>query len=220
VYTWSIDEVGVVASLRVNVAEARSGVDGPISPWLLLVAPNSTALTELEDVVVERRGNVERAAPPGSVIYFSATDIGRVLDEHGSGDASHIFASAESMTLAIGERDEQLVIDAEVAAVDEQTADDMRTMIEGLLAMARIAAASEPETRDALELAQGLTITTEGTRVHLMLEAPTAKVLELIDEQDEDGPHGSVNIGVNGDEVRAEVRVERTDGDRSGDDDH
>lgn len=131
------------------------------------------------------RGGDDSAAPlqqaqpqPGSYLFVSASQIpGIIADDPG---ASTIVRFARAVVFDAGGAGDAFSCKARITTAGAQDATTMLQAAQGLLAVARMAASSEPEIQQLLPLADAIRMHTEGETVAMQMEIPHGALMQAL----------------------------------------
>ena len=129
----------------------------------------------------------------GSLVFLAVGDIDAFGDD---GPASQILRMSDGFTADIAEVDGVLMARATVFADSEEVAENIKDVIQGLVALGRIVAAQQRDLRPIAELADSLSIRTNGSRITLTIRYDAGELMEHVttimeaDEDDDDGWDG------------------------------
>jgi hypothetical protein len=128
----------------------------------------------------------------GSFFFFTADEISGMIEDEDE-PASAVLRYAQGMTIDAGEVGNELRVDARVTTAGAEEATTMLQVVQGMLALGRMAASSEPEMQPLLKLADGFRAGTEGPSLNLSIRIDSAllqQALQAIDDHhdhDDDG---------------------------------
>lgn len=133
-------------------------------------------------------GGAIKPAPKAGVIFYAvAADLSEIM-----GLEANVAKQAESMELQVGEAGGELFADAAVQAKTAEDATSITQVVQGIIAMGRLAAGEEPELKELMPLVDSLKMSAQGKMVTASFrydtKAITEKLKKAIDEeQAEDG---------------------------------
>ncbi len=120
---------------------------------------------------------------PGSFFFVSAEQVPGLIgdDNH----ASAFLRYAQSVVLDVGEHGNELRATARVTASGAEDATTMLHVVQGMMALGRMAASSEPEMQPLLKIADGCRVNTDGAALVLSLSLDFATITQVIHEIEE-----------------------------------
>lgn len=140
----------------------------------------------------------------GSFIFFSAEEFPGMLDH--AEEASAIFRYARGMTLDAGESGNEFRADARLRTETPAEATTMLQVVQGMMALGRMAAAGEPDLQPLLRIADGCRASTDGAALALSFRIDSGVLAEIAREfeaMEQDRHHDA-----DGDEDERELRRE------------
>ncbi|MBL8746066.1 MAG: hypothetical protein JNK58_06890 [Phycisphaerae bacterium] len=123
-----------------------------------------------------------RAPTPGSFVFFSADQIPGLADGN---DMSALLRFARGIVFDAGEQGNELHADARVTTSGQEDANTMLQVVQGMMALGRIAASSEPDIQPLLKIADGCRASTDGADLLVTLRLDLATITQAIREMDE-----------------------------------
>lgn len=135
---------------------------------------------------------IERKRPQaGSFFYFSADEIPNLIEDEDE-PASAFLRYAQGITIDAGEHGNELSVDARVSTAGAEESNTMLQVVQGMMALGRIAASSEPDLQPLLKLADGFRAGTDGAALNLSVRIDSAalqqalQAMEALDAQEDD----------------------------------
>lgn len=124
----------------------------------------------------------DRLPSAGSVFFFTADEMPDIGGE--DGDASAMLRYAQAITIDAGEQGDQLHWDARVTTASPEDANTMLQVVQGMLALGRMAASSEPGLQPMLRIADGCRGSVEGSTLNLSLRIDSSAMTRALEEID------------------------------------
>lgn len=118
---------------------------------------------------------------PDAFLYLHALHNSPLFVE---ADRSHLLKGAQSVELNLGQRGDQFFVVGDLRTENAEVAAQLAAMANGLIAFARLGAMSqdaEPEVRRAMDMLQGLTLTTREQSVHLEFQTPAGALVDFLE---------------------------------------
>ena len=106
------------------------------------------------------------------VAYANVEDLKDYIDNES------VNKMAKRAALSLGESDEKLILSISVDALDTDAAENMETMVNGLIGFAKLSQNENPEVKDILK---GLKVTRNEANVSVHFSVGVDKLFELID---------------------------------------
>jgi len=126
---------------------------------------------------------LQLAPRPGSFLHVAATDISDLDD---FAPASQVFGLAQGIQLDFGEAGGSLFANLTLTTESPDTAMDVAGVVQGLMAMARLALMGQDEIpAEARQLLNALQVNTRGNAVSIDFEFSTAALLQLMQSVEE-----------------------------------
>lgn len=156
---------------------------------------------------------LERKRPQaGSFLYFSADELPEVIAD--GEEASAILRYAQAVTIDAGEVGNDLNVEARITTAGVDEANTMLQVVQGMMALGRMAATSEPDLQPLLKLADGFRAATDGAALNLSVRVDTAAIQQAIqaieshhDHEDDDADEDAEEI-----EIRRQMKDVRKTG--------
>jgi hypothetical protein len=135
----------------------------------------------------------------GSFIYAAATKLDGLPEIE---PASELLRLSDGFAADVGEAGGELSAELTISAGPERDAADMAAVVEGVVAIGRLAAAREPGPCPVRDLAEGVRVRVEERRLSLRVQMVAEKLIEALrecalgdddgdgDEDDEGDDHG------------------------------
>jgi hypothetical protein len=145
----------------------------------------------------------------GSILFLSASELPGMHDN--DGPAAAMMQNAKGLIVDVGETNGQFTVRAEVDTGDVENATNLLSMAQGLIAMGRMAGASEPDAKQLLPLLNALALTADGAKLRLKFEHNSESLIGLMElmEEHHKGHHDHHHDHDAGDEeVEVEVKIE------------
>jgi hypothetical protein len=135
---------------------------------------------------------IERKRPQaGSFFYFSADEIPNLIEDEDE-PASAFLRYAQGITIDAGEHGNELSVEARVSTAGAEESNTMLQVVQGMVALGRIAASSEPDMQPLLKLADGFRAGADGAALNLSVRVDSAalqqaiQAMEALDAQEDD----------------------------------
>lgn len=145
----------------------------------------------------------------GSIVFLAANELPGLNDN--DGPAAALMQNANGLVVDIGETNGQFTAHAELDTGDAETATNVLSMIQGFIAMGRMAGASEPEAKQFLPLLNALALTADGAKLNLNFQYSSQSLVGLMalinDHHEAHHRHGH-DDNENENDVEVEVKVE------------
>lgn len=120
----------------------------------------------------------------GTIAYISTNTLdGLDVDEK----ASRVLGDARSLRMRVGEEDGEAYFQGALDTGDDENANSIMSIAQGLLAIGNLAAADDEELREVMRVAQGLSFDVEGSTVYVELTHDAEEVVEFLEEASEGG---------------------------------
>ncbi len=202
----SWDDNGTRKYAHIKAAKGGAGEDRTVSvcdDWEVLATTLKTA----------GAGKATAAAPrPGTIFLFRTADLASLAAKDDDDNAKAIFGGATNATFESGEAEGKVFIKASVQCGDAQTASDLKEVLGGVLAFARLAPKGNPDAAPLADASKAAKVTAEGRTLSLDAQwdsAQAASVLETVvameknkheqNEEDEDDKGDKGEKGGKGD---------------------
>lgn len=151
------------------------------SPGRILISQGLPILKEALDVLDGAHAALDADKTFGMALpaepFFMA---GSNLPGFGGGANAQLFSQAQSGRLALGEKGGNLTLAVAVTALDAETAAKLKSVADGLLALAQLRQDQEPALAALLQTAR---VTLDGTRLQLSLSCPADRAISIIREK-------------------------------------
>lgn len=121
-----------------------------------------------------------RTPAAGSFVFFAADQVPGLLG--GDNDVSAFMRYAQSLVFEAGAQGNQLQADARITASGAEDATTMLQVVQGMMALGRMAASSEPEMQPLLKVMDGCRANTEGAALLLTLRLDLDTIMQAIHE--------------------------------------
>ncbi len=162
-------------------------------------------ITAMEGAGVAEPAKPLRDAMPraGSVVFISASEIPGMDDDD---EAARVLKDAQSVRVEMGELSGKAFGSLRLDAGTLQNATDTAQVIQGLIALGRMAAGSDPVLKPMVKLANNIKVGTEGGVISVDFAADAEQVkealrhIESIVEKDEDSVSVKAGVKEDGDE--------------------
>lgn len=159
-----------------------------------------------------------KATPqPGSILFIAADGVAAIAERHGHGDksdpASSVLKETKSLALDFGEFGENVFVQASLDIGKSETAANIFDLLNGLVALGKLAANGDPELAPLKEALNSVKLQVKDSTIEARLQQKTFAIigtLRVLHEVDKmkHGPHGKkghkVEIGVKVDEKKSE----------------
>lgn len=156
----------------------------------LIVAGSREGIDEAASRRSAERAPVVGDGPDdGSLVFASALDLDEVMPKVGGHNGhAQLVRATEGMTLDIGELDGRVHGRLVAAISDSQTAQDAAQLMQGVLAMGRMAMRDDEEMRPIVELASNVRIAAVESKLQITIDSPVDLVVEVLKSRA--GHHG------------------------------
>jgi len=114
--------------------------------------------------------------PAGTMLQVRAIDLGGAAIPF----MSPVVRQSELLALAVGEHEAVAFVRAKLVVKSAETANELRKVVDGFIAMARLQAASDP---DAARILQEVKVDTSDRTVTVQWRAPAGELLKLMEKQ-------------------------------------
>ena len=154
---------------------------------LVLITKTEAGLKHALDVISGKADNITGSAagdiiartPSDSMLTAVARNISELLDRE-KDEHSAILKKAQAAMLHLSEREDDMVMGAEVAASSAKDADNIEQMLKGLLAMLDLYRDDLPS---GIDIPEDIKISRAGNSVRVELSYPAEKLIKLIAEK-------------------------------------
>jgi hypothetical protein len=119
---------------------------------------------------------------PGSQVFISAQEIPADIGE--GAEASMLFRFARAVTFDKGEQGQETYATARITTASPEDAAMMLQAVQGMLAIGRMVASSEPDLQPLLRIADACRGSTEGRDVTLSVRVETGALVRSLEELD------------------------------------
>jgi hypothetical protein len=113
-------------------------------------------------------------AAPGELVVAQGRALKFSVDD--GNPSAAIFQASKSVRVQLGETGDNVAAKVSFEAKDEDSANQISAMVNGLLALLRF----QKDNPDLLKLANGINVRQDGTAVILSLTAPSADIIHLL----------------------------------------
>jgi rhodanese-related sulfurtransferase len=175
-----------------------------VDRYAIVLSDSLERVARAAAVVQADAGVVAEVGTPmvGSMAYVFAADAGDLIKGE---DLPVRLGEDASLELDVGEAAGVLRMALDVETGEERLARDLGDMLTGFMAMGRMAAANDPDTRPLVELLNGVRVERAGPRLNVSLEVSTERALRLmgdvrLEQQDAGDGDGGDGEGDAGDE--------------------
>ena len=110
----------------------------------------------------------------GSIVYVAVNEIDLLPEIQ---PASEVLRLCERFTIDLGEADGTLNGSANLSAGSEQKANDIATVVQGMLALARLLANGDPDLGPLRVISDALTVTPDGKRITISIQCDSKQLL-------------------------------------------
>ena len=110
----------------------------------------------------------------GSIVYVAVNEIDLLPEIQ---PASEVLRLCERFTIDLGEADGTLNGSANLSAGSEQKANDIATVVQGMLALARLLANGDPDLGPLRVISDALTVTPDGKRITISIQCDSQQLL-------------------------------------------
>ncbi len=117
---------------------------------------------------------------PGAILYIEARVIPEAIRESDDENASAMFKALRSGWFEVGEKDATVYATMDAEFADAKTATDMRQVVDGLMAFARLAGGQNPEMGEIIKVLNAVKIETKDTALIINAAWPTEEVIKAM----------------------------------------
>jgi hypothetical protein len=171
---------------RLHVAMQTRGSDRDLrqrndrAPSRVVAAHDPDVLAELLDRLEDQA--ITRDAPQADTFLTARLDEVNpaMLDEHEQHSA--VIQTIQNLALEVSETEGTVAAVLEAQVVDEQRAEQVRQLVQGLLAMTQMSAHQGEMQAMLAEFARQTVVQREGEAVNLRLGVPSERVIEMLEQ--------------------------------------
>ena len=161
---------------------------------LVVVSSDKRAMANALEVIDDRAASLSMGrssfmgSGPGddSILFAAAGDVGAFHDIE---PASMILKLSDGFTVDIGEKDGDLVAAATVSATSDENAENISSVVEGIIALGLLASQHEPKMRPLKNLVRAIDISARGRRITVRFRYDTTRLIEHVEELDGNHHH-------------------------------
>jgi hypothetical protein len=152
---------------------------------VLVIAPDKDKLLQVAEQASDIRQLIgQSSAAKSTFIRILVNELPEELMEDGPQAA--VVKFLESIQVTVGQASDNLVFALELTVDNEEHAEQLRQMANGLKAMIGFAMTQEEmdeEMKKAAELAQGMEVSVEGTQLNLSISLPVDVVMDFLQDE-------------------------------------
>ena len=147
----------------------------------VVAATRRAAVEKMLDTMSEEISVAPQLAPGA---FLSVNILELPMDQIGDGPQENIAKLLRQISLTVSEADENFAIHLSLSTEDEQKAEQLRQMAQGVVAMIGfVQDEGDDDLKMVQELLRGLTVQRDEATITLDLEIPTEKVIEFLREE-------------------------------------
>ncbi len=159
---------------------------------VVVLADASRRLVDACRVISGERRSLSRGVSPlsrakprrGSFVFVAASDAG-MFD--GIEEASEIVRLTDAVMIDIGETGDDLYAAAMVSADSGEDARDIVQVLQGMLALGRLAVGEDPDLAPLRDVIRGVEIGAEDRQITLGIQLPAKQLIEALEGLDDQG---------------------------------
>jgi hypothetical protein len=121
-----------------------------------------------------------RAPAPGSMLFILAHGLNEEGTPSGRGQGAMLSRLSSALALDVGESGQNTYMELALTARKEREADAMIQLMNGMIAMAHVTAASEPEFQRLAAMLDVMRIEREGSLVTARMSTPSSLMMEAM----------------------------------------